>query len=90
MIFGDEKLATLRNFSYSQMLSAIAALMPQHLMLSLNESRTEFDEEEVRNLLSGDTVEIMVNLKIGSGGAIAYACDLTEGYIKENAAYYSS
>ena len=59
-------------------------------LVYLNENRTEFDEEEVRNLLSGDTVEITVNLKIGSGGAIAYGCDLTEGYIKENAAYYSS
>ena len=59
-------------------------------LVYLNESRVDFDEKEVRNLLSRDTIEITVNLKVGSGSAIAYGCDLTEGYIKENAAYYSS
>jgi glutamate N-acetyltransferase/amino-acid N-acetyltransferase len=55
-----------------------------------NESRVDFDEAEVRKLLSGELVEISVNLNVGGGSATAYGCDLTEGYIKENAAYYSS
>lgn len=55
-----------------------------------NESRVDFDETEVRKLLSGDYVEITANLNIKDGCATAYGCDLTEGYIKENAAYYSS
>ncbi|MDM8524474.1 bifunctional glutamate N-acetyltransferase/amino-acid acetyltransferase ArgJ [Desulfococcaceae bacterium HSG8] len=55
-----------------------------------NESRTDFDEGKIRALLKDDPVEIKVNMNVGHGSAIAYGCDLTEGYIKENAAYYSS
>ncbi len=55
-----------------------------------DESRTDFDEVEVRKLLSGELLEITSHLNIGEGRATAYGCDLTEGYIRENAAYYSS
>ena len=53
-------------------------------------TRVDFDENKVRKLLSGESVHILVNLNIGSNHATAFGCDLTEGYIKENAAYYSS
>ncbi|QTA85907.1 Arginine biosynthesis bifunctional protein [Desulfonema magnum] len=59
-------------------------------LIYLNEARVDFDEAEVRKLLSGDYVEITANLNVGTGQATAYGCDLTEGYIEENAAYYSS
>jgi glutamate N-acetyltransferase/amino-acid N-acetyltransferase len=59
-------------------------------LVYLNQNRVDFDETEIRNELRGDQVEISVDLNIGSGIATAYGCDLTEGYIKENAAYYSS
>ena len=49
-----------------------------------------FDEGEVRSLLSGDPVEIQVELGVGDGSATALGCDLTEGYVAENAAYASS
>ena len=55
-----------------------------------DQQRIDFDEAEVRTLLSGDPVDIDVDLGLGNGQATAYGCDLTEGYIKENAAYYSS
>ena len=55
-----------------------------------NSNRTNFDETAVRELLSGETVEIEVRLQVGTGQGTAYGCDLTEGYIKENASYYSS
>jgi len=55
-----------------------------------NQSRIDFDELKVRKLLGEDLVEIKADLNVGSGGAIAYGCDLTEGYIEENTAYYSS
>lgn len=55
-----------------------------------NQERVDFDEKMVRGLLSGSTVAISVNLNEGKDTAIAYGCDLTQGYIEENAAYYSS
>ncbi len=53
-------------------------------------TRLDFDEGRVRELLRGDTVEIDVDLGLGEGRARAWGCDLTHGYVDENAAYYSS
>lgn len=55
-----------------------------------NGERVNFDETEVRTLLASDPVTISVNLHLGDGEATAFGCDLTEGYIDENAAYYST
>ncbi len=52
--------------------------------------RRDYDERMLRQLLSGDPVDIKVDLGMGDGRATAYGCDLTHGYIDENAAYYSS
>ncbi|MGQ0539411.1 MAG: bifunctional glutamate N-acetyltransferase/amino-acid acetyltransferase ArgJ [Gemmatimonadaceae bacterium] len=52
--------------------------------------RLEFDEAALRRALAAETVDIGVALGLGDGQATAYGCDLTAGYIKENAAYYSS
>jgi len=52
--------------------------------------RTAFDEAALRKLLAGDPVDIRVDLGIGEESATAFGCDLTHGYIDENAAYYSS
>lgn len=52
--------------------------------------RTGFDEAAVRALLGGDPVDLEVDLGVGAGRARAWGCDLTHGYIDENAAYYSS
>jgi glutamate N-acetyltransferase/amino-acid N-acetyltransferase len=52
--------------------------------------RLDFDEPTVRRALGADTVDIEVALGVGSASATAYGCDLTKGYIDENAAYYSS
>jgi glutamate N-acetyltransferase/amino-acid N-acetyltransferase len=52
--------------------------------------RAGFDEADLRRRLAGDPVEIAVDLGIGDSHATAFGCDLTEGYIRENAAYYSS
>jgi glutamate N-acetyltransferase/amino-acid N-acetyltransferase len=52
--------------------------------------RANFDEAALRENLRGDPVELTVELGIGVGAATAYGCDLTEGYIGENASYYSS
>jgi glutamate N-acetyltransferase/amino-acid N-acetyltransferase len=53
-------------------------------------ARTDFDEARVRALLGEDPVDLTVDLRVGDGEARAWGCDLTPGYIAENAAYYSS
>lgn len=52
--------------------------------------RSSFNEASVRALLRGDPVDIEVELGLGEGDARAWGCDLTHGYVDENAAYYSS
>jgi len=52
--------------------------------------RTAFDEGVVRKLLRSGDVDLEVDLGVGDDRARAWGCDLTEGYIRENAAYYSS
>ncbi len=52
--------------------------------------RLTFDDAVVRETLSRDVVDLEVALGVGEGAARAYGCDLTKGYIEENAAYYSS
>jgi glutamate N-acetyltransferase / amino-acid N-acetyltransferase len=53
-------------------------------------ARADFDEAAVRAVLAGDPVDLVVELGVGAAAATAYGCDLTHGYIDENAAYYSS
>ncbi len=52
--------------------------------------RLEFDDATVRAALKAEVVDLEVSLGAGSATATAYGCDLTQGYIDENAAYYSS
>lgn len=72
-------------------------LEPARVMASINgfvvvESgrRASFEDARVRELLAGDTLDIEVDLGVGKAAATAYGCDLTDGYVTENAAYYSS
>jgi glutamate N-acetyltransferase / amino-acid N-acetyltransferase len=55
-----------------------------------NGVRASFEDERVREALSHDVVELEVELGTGDAEATAWGCDLTSGYIAENAAYYSS
>lgn len=55
-----------------------------------NGLRADFDETAVRSLLGKDPVDVEVDLGVGEARARAWGCDLTHGYIKENAAYYST
>ncbi len=52
--------------------------------------RLDFDEAAVRAALKSEVVDLEVTLGVGAATATAYGCDLTNGYIEENAAYYSS
>jgi glutamate N-acetyltransferase/amino-acid N-acetyltransferase len=53
-------------------------------------TRMDFDDATVRQALRNDVVDLEVSLGVGDASARAYGCDLTKGYIDENAAYYSS
>jgi glutamate N-acetyltransferase / amino-acid N-acetyltransferase len=55
-----------------------------------NGARARFDDARVRGVLASDVIDLEVDLGGGEMEATAYGCDLTEGYIRENAAYYSS
>jgi glutamate N-acetyltransferase/amino-acid N-acetyltransferase len=52
--------------------------------------RLDFDEAALRTALKNEVVDLEVALGSGGASATAYGCDLTAGYIEENAAYYSS
>jgi glutamate N-acetyltransferase/amino-acid N-acetyltransferase len=53
-------------------------------------ARVAYDDAKVRAALATDTINIVVDLGVGGETATAYGCDLSKGYIDENAAYYSS
>jgi glutamate N-acetyltransferase/amino-acid N-acetyltransferase len=52
--------------------------------------RLDFDDSVVRAALGIEVVDLEVSLGVGGARARAYGCDLTQGYVDENAAYYSS
>jgi glutamate N-acetyltransferase/amino-acid N-acetyltransferase len=53
-------------------------------------ARLVFDDATVRATLSREVVDLVVDLGVGTFSATAFGCDLTAGYVAENAAYYSS
>jgi len=53
-------------------------------------SRVDFDDAMVRETLRREVVDLDVSVGAGTASATAFGCDLTKGYIDENAAYYSS
>jgi len=52
--------------------------------------RLDFNDAVVRETLTAESVDLEVSLGLGDASATAFGCDLTGGYIDENAAYYSS
>jgi len=52
--------------------------------------RLAFDDAVVRTALKAEVVDLEIALGVGSAEAMAYGCDLTKGYVEENASYYSS
>jgi glutamate N-acetyltransferase / amino-acid N-acetyltransferase len=53
-------------------------------------ARMDFDDATVRSALSTEIVDLEIALGVGEARAVAYGCDLTKGYVEENASYYSS
>ena len=65
------------------------AWINRHAVVRAGE-RLAFDDAIVRETLTAEVVDLDVNVGAGTDTATAYGCDLTAGYIEENAAYYSS
>jgi glutamate N-acetyltransferase/amino-acid N-acetyltransferase len=55
-----------------------------------NGERVDFDDAVARAALSTPVIDLVVEVGVGMASATAYGCDLSTGYITENAAYYSS
>jgi glutamate N-acetyltransferase/amino-acid N-acetyltransferase len=53
-------------------------------------AKLPFDEAIVRASLGKENIDIVIDLGVGGETATAYGCDLSKGYVDENAAYYSS
>jgi glutamate N-acetyltransferase/amino-acid N-acetyltransferase len=49
--------------------------------------RTEPELEQLRVVMAGDTVPILIDLGIASGEFTAYGCDLSAGYVELNSSY---
>jgi len=60
------------------------------LQVVRNGQRVSFDENLVRATLRTEVVDLELSLGVGEARATAYGCDLGQGYVDENAAYYSS
>lgn len=57
-------------------------------ILTLEQSRpVVFDEADALEYLKGDTIELIVDLHMSDGNAVAWGCDLTYDYVRINAAY---
>ena len=52
--------------------------------------RMAFEDAVVREALGAEVVDLEISLGVGDARAVAYGCDLTKGYVEENASYYSS
>jgi glutamate N-acetyltransferase / amino-acid N-acetyltransferase len=71
-----------------------AALDPDRIEITLGDVRivrdgvaTGYDQAAAKRAVSGVEAIITVDLHLGEGGATAWGCDLTHGYIDENTTY---
>ena len=49
----------------------------------------DYNEKDLKEYMKWESVDIEVNLNIGSGSYTVYTCDLTHDYIDINADYRS-
>jgi glutamate N-acetyltransferase / amino-acid N-acetyltransferase len=59
------------------------------LLVAKNGAAVDFSESAALKILKKNEVKITMDLKAGKEKSIYYTCDLTFGYIKENASYRS-
>ncbi|MDE7044306.1 MAG: bifunctional glutamate N-acetyltransferase/amino-acid acetyltransferase ArgJ [Acetatifactor sp.] len=59
------------------------------LLIYKDGTATDYSEEEATEILSQPEVTVLVDMKMGTGTATAWGCDLTYDYVKINADYRS-
>ncbi len=58
-----------------------------NILVCQNGAGVEFSEEKAKEILLEKEIDILVDLKSGDAGAIAWGCDLTYDYVKINGDY---
>jgi glutamate N-acetyltransferase/amino-acid N-acetyltransferase len=58
-----------------------------HLVAEQNKVAKDYDEDKIKEYMKWSSIDIKVNLNIGSGEYIVYTCDFTHDYIDINANY---
>ena len=51
--------------------------------------KVPFSEEEAKEILQEEVINIIISIGNGSGSAVAWGCDLTYDYVKINGDYRS-
>lgn len=59
------------------------------LLVAQNGQGLAFDEDKALEILSKDSIDVLIDLHEGSGEAVAWGCDLTHDYVSINADYRS-
>jgi len=58
-----------------------------HLIVDQNKVAKDYKEDEVKEYMKWDSIEIEINLNIGNSSYTVYTCDFTHDYIDINANY---
>ena len=58
-----------------------------YLVVDQNKRAPDYDEQQIKDYMKWDSIEIEVNLNIGNGSFTVYTCDFTHDYIDINADY---
>ena len=57
------------------------------ILVCENGAGVDFSEEEAKEILSENEIDILVDLKSGDASSTAWGCDLTYDYVKINGDY---
>ena len=58
-----------------------------HLVVDQNKMAKDYKESDVKEYMKWESVDIEINLNLGSGTYTVYTCDFTNDYIDINADY---
>ena len=63
--------------------------MGPYKIIEKGELSNNYDENEVKNFMKNEKIDLIIELKMGSKSFTAYTMDLTKKYIEINADYRS-